>query len=71
MKEKNTPTELEITLTQIKPIVIYGYMDKDDWDNAPGDNRNVFIKDKIREYLEWNMDEFLKGHTLKIDLIPS
>jgi hypothetical protein len=71
MKQKFTPVEIEITLTQTKSIVIYSHVNKDDWDKASTDARNDYIKDKIKDYLDYNMDEFLKGHTLKIDLIPS
>lgn len=63
--------KLKITLTIKEPLIIDVDVNKEDWENAATDSRNLFIKDKITEHLGWNMDELIQGSDLKIDVITS
>jgi hypothetical protein len=62
--------DITIQITVKQPLTINVTAPDKDWEDAPADSRNLFIKTKIKEYLNWNLDTFLENSEVVITPKP-
>ena len=43
---------------------------KEDWYNASKDSQNDFIRDKIRDHFQYNVDDLFHNDGVKIEVTP-